>query len=263
MISVFKIIPRLSWTFSKKNPLRFVWLLLCLEYFFITRKLTKINKKYPITFYFNNKKIKLQLIFANDLAVLKHIFLDKEYDWCPVPNPKIIVDLGAHFGDTALYYHACFPDAKIISVEPDLANYQRLIEHTRDIPQITCIQAAMGDVDGTVDLHVMDNSLSHSISKRSGTQSSVTVRQITLPTLLRECGVNKADLIKFDIEGAEDKLFNNIDPSDFASSYIGETHEDLMSVSIQEFKDNFKNTKIYEEIAMENKMRKIVRVHLI
>jgi len=40
-------------------------------------------------------------------------------------------------------------------------------------------------------------------------------------------GISKADIIKFDIEGAEFDLLLNIVAKDFASSYIGEVHEDF------------------------------------
>jgi len=151
----------------------------------------------------------------------------KEYSWKLDQDPKVIVDLGAHFGDTALYYHAVYPDAQIIAVEPSPENYARLVRHTKHIPNITTVQAAVGVTDGMMQLHLSNSSLGHSVVQRTSEDKQVAVRQISLPTLYDEHNITKADLLKFDIEGAEFELLASLDIEKIAKSYIGELHFDL------------------------------------
>jgi len=162
-----------------------------------------------------------------DIAVLREVFVDKEYDWCPTEDPKVIIDLGAHFGDTALYYHARFPNAKIIAVEPSPENYERLIQHTKHIPNIVAVQAAVGSSDGEVTLNLMPSSLGHSVMQRKDSDHSVVVSQLSLATLFQQQKIDKADLIKFDIEGAEFDLISSIPAEEYSTVYIGEIHFDL------------------------------------
>jgi FkbM family methyltransferase len=165
-----------------------------------------------------------------DLAVLKEVFVDREYDWLPTNDPKVIIDLGAHFGDTALYYHARFPNAKIVAVEPSPENFERLVQHTKGIPEIISVQAAVGASDGVTTLNLMPGTLGHSVMKRKESDHSVQVSQLSLATLFQQQKLDKADLIKFDIEGAEFNLFSSIKPEDYANFYIGEIHFDLEKV---------------------------------
>jgi FkbM family methyltransferase len=236
---LFDYIPKIARALSGGSVIRTVWLMVCFWYFALTRKLFGLSSKFKITGRYNNQKIIFHLVYFLDLTVLVEVFSNGEYEWCPVDNPKIIVDLGAHFGDTALYYHARFPEAKIIAVEPAPENYERLIEHTKHIPNIVAVQAAVGASDGVITLNLMPSSLGHSVQARTDATSQVEVRQLTLDTLYAEQGIEIADLIKFDIEGAEFDLFANLVPEQYAKAYIGELHFDLTSVPIEKFKENF------------------------
>lgn len=220
-------IPKLSWILSGKSPAKFLILLCKLWYFALSRKLTGVKKDFVITGRYNQSQLKFYLRYVMDIAVLVEVFIYKEYEWFPVENPKVIIDLGAHFGDTTLYYAAKFPNAKIISVEPSPENYQRLVKNVKNMPNIVPVQAAIGDQDGFVELSLGDSTFGHSVISRKDEVSKVTVVQKSIQTLFFENDIEKADLIKFDIEGAEFKLFESLDSSEFAYSYIGELHLDL------------------------------------
>jgi len=162
-----------------------------------------------------------------DIAVLREIFIAEEYALVSVPEPKVIVDLGAHYGDTALYYHARFPLATIIAVEPNPENFDRLIKNTFNIPTIIPVQMAVGDDEGTIELYLTTSTLGHSTLARPDAVGTVLVPLITLPSLLRKYGFEYADLIKFDIEGAEFSVFAGVDTRSIAHAFVGEVHIDL------------------------------------
>lgn len=162
-----------------------------------------------------------------DVATLREVFVLGEYDWDLEYEPRVIFDLGAHCGDTALYYNARYPDATIVAVEPAPDNFKRLQQNTAGIQNIVTINAAVGAVDGTVVLHLGEADFGHSYIQRSDESTSVEVSQYTIQTLCNMAGVSSIDLCKFDIEGAEFPLLESIDISAMARSYIGELHFDL------------------------------------
>ena len=62
--------------------------------------------------------------------------------------PDVIFDLGANIGCFARHAQSIFPDAKIISVEPDAENFIHLVKFTNnDANNITFINAAIGSGD--------------------------------------------------------------------------------------------------------------------
>ncbi len=236
MTTLFSIIPALALLLSGGSLYRRLHLALTLYCFVISRKIFKnIQGEVSLNGIFNNKKIIFYLKYPMDIAVLREVFIDNEYAWCPIENPKVIVDLGAHFGDTTLYYHVRFPEATILAAEPSPENYARLAKHTKHIPNIKPLQVAVGGSNGTIELNLGVSSLGHSVMARKDSKNSVTVPLITLADLLQRNGVEKADLIKFDVEGAEFDIFKSINPAEYANSYIGELHFDLGNVSKEEF----------------------------
>lgn len=239
MTTLFKTIPTLAALLS--GGVLSIRLILTLQFwfFYITRKFFSITHDYKIIIRFNKKTIPLFLKYPMDVAVLREIFIDKEYEWCPTEDPQVIIDLGAHFGDTALYYHARFPNARIIAVEPSPENFARLVKNTSGISNIVPVQAAVGGHDGEVMLNLVSSSLGHSIMERSSTASSVSVKMMSLETLFQTHSITKADLIKFDIEGAEFDLFAHAKPVQFANAYIGELHFDLSDVDQATFESFF------------------------
>lgn len=237
---LFKTIPSLAKALSGDSFSQQIKLLLKFWYFALSRKLLGLKGDFHISAVSNTTPIDFYLRYIMDLAVLREIYIEKEYDWCPVEDPKVIIDLGAHFGDTALYYHSRFPNAKIIAVEPSPENFERLVKHTKNVLNIIPVQAAVGGSDGTIELSVSDVPFGHSVFSRNSTDAKVLVKEITLATLLAEHNITKADLIKFDIEGAEFSLFNSTSPKEHSQSYIGEVHLDLVpDSSLQQFTESF------------------------
>lgn len=224
---IFKVIPALSIRLSGKNPVVVLWTTIVLWYFALTRKTMKCKNDLPVTFMWQGRTFKIFLRTNADIAVLREIFLDQEYAWCPVEDPRIIIDLGAHFGDTAIYYACRFPSATIYALEPSPENYERLVKHTTNFKNIIPIQAAVGSSDKMVDFNLVGSSLGHSVTIRENTLETIAVRQISLPTLYETYGIKSADLIKFDIEGGEFDLLSHIEVKDFTKACIGEVHFDL------------------------------------
>jgi FkbM family methyltransferase len=234
MKTVFFVIPKLSLVLTRSTFSR-LFFIVKLLYFFLSRKLIGINSEFVLKCVFLNKKFVLYLKQIVDLDTLKDIYVDEAY-LLDLPNPpKYIIDLGAHFGDSTLYFHAMYPDAIILAVEPSPESFKRLLKSVAAIPNIKPINAAVGPYDGHVEFSLMPNSTGDSLVKRKGAVSVVNVRQTTLAKLLHEHDIKSVDLIKFDIEGGEFTVFNDLHTVRLSSAYIGELHFDLTDIDNKTF----------------------------
>jgi hypothetical protein len=67
---------------------------------------------------------------TSDASVFFDIFGNISYRLPYNPNPSCIIDGGANAGYASVWYACCYPDAKIIVVEPDRDNLE-LLKKTR------------------------------------------------------------------------------------------------------------------------------------
>lgn len=146
-------------------------------------------------------------------CIAEGVFVDRQYQVVEQLNhtPGTILDLGANIGLGALYLHCQFPGAAIACVEPDPRNLP-LLRETLDLNQIpaTVIDAAVGGTPGQFNFvcyHQPGYSrLEHLLTHLPANNISVTV--YTIPDILSRLGWTQIDLLKIDIEGAEEELLS-------------------------------------------------------
>ena len=161
-----------------------------------------------------------------DVMVFEQVFLFNDYDIDFKTDPKLIIDAGAHIGLASLYFSNRFPQANIISLEPEPANFRLLSRNIRHLSNITPVNKALWHFSGTV---YLDNPNANSWAFRvSEAQSDVAVATMDIKTILDQCREDKIDIIKIDIEGSEKTLFSN-NPSWIAQVdyLVIETHDHI------------------------------------
>jgi glycosyl transferase family 25 len=171
---------------------------------------------------------------STDLPTFGQVFINFEYQSpCLPPTASTIVDLGANIGLATLYFGARYPQASILSVEPDAENFDVLSRNTRSLQQrVHCYQAAIWKHDGQINLRTEDEAnrslgawgVQVTASPRSGEKSVPCYR---LATILDLVGFSAVDILKIDIEGAELELFSEgiDDCLDRIQMIIIETHD--------------------------------------
>jgi FkbM family methyltransferase len=143
--------------------------------------------------------------YAGDIRMFYEIFWDEVYrlpSGAPGASP-VIVDAGANIGMTSLYFSILYPGARIFCIEPDAGNFGLLEQNmAAEGKRVVSIGAALYDRDGRVGFASQQWAYNSRIDEGGG-----DVRALRLDSLLDEYRLEKIDLLKIDIEGAEDKLF--------------------------------------------------------
>lgn len=155
-----------------------------------------------------------------DILNLKEIIIDGAYSLHPELEAKVqglpIIDIGAFVGISTTYFASLFPDSRVIAVEPQTRNYQKLIRNTfpyRD--QIFTIKAALQSNFGRSDILESRNRHPYMplfVAKNSSDLvSQEVVTNVTPDTLLNSGLIDGSDIgiLKIDIEGAERDIFTS------------------------------------------------------
>jgi FkbM family methyltransferase len=147
-----------------------------------------------------------------DFAAYQQVMVKRDYDFAVTRPPRTIIDAGAHIGLASVWFANRFPNARIVAVEPEAANFELLRRNAAPYANITPVRAAIWDAD--VELNVIDPGV--------GTWGFMTsaagdpevrgerrghVRGVTIDELMREHGLDHIDVLKLDIEGAEREVF--------------------------------------------------------
>lgn len=149
---------------------------------------------------------------SGDLFILYEVLAFDSYkisgDVVDPLQVRAILDCGANIGLTALYLAERYPNARIFCVEPDPRNFALLKSNTSAEPRITAIQAAIvGKSQGPIYLSQDRPAWGNSISATQSAQDSIAVDSITIGDIMTMHDVPEIDLLKVDIEGAEEGLF--------------------------------------------------------
>ena len=132
---------------------------------------------------------------------------------------RVVFDLGANVGDTGAWFLSRYPDATVISVEPDDDNYAIAARNLAPYGERSVlVRAAVWCEDGHVRLRVNRDWKSGSrVENAEGL--AVDVPAISIPSLMRAYGIHEIDVVKCDIEGAEEQVFA-VDPDE----WLARTH---------------------------------------
>ena len=145
---------------------------------------------------------------TSDMLTYGYIFWGKDYK-INFDNPKIVIDLGAHIGLFALKMKKCYPNTKIICVEPDPDNYNLLQKNMKPYKNVDCEMCGIWNKD-TI-LKVYDKFKLGKFHHWGLTvdEDLITgnIKAISMGSLLEKHGIEQIDVLKIDIETSEKQLF--------------------------------------------------------
>jgi FkbM family methyltransferase len=167
---------------------------------------------------------------TSDFRIYGQVMMQVEYA-LPLRNPpRVIVDAGANIGLTAIYLANRYPNARILAVEPDKGSFRQLCKNIAAYPRVTPICAALWSTSGQMSwTGTPDRYGNRRIQVPDGLQQAPVIGQvdtITMPQLMAAHQVEFIDLLKVDIEGAEQEVFSTAEPwIDRVGVIIAEMHD--------------------------------------
>jgi FkbM family methyltransferase len=147
---------------------------------------------------------------AGDLFILYEVLAFGAYRIAPelVAPAEIhtIVDCGANIGITALYFAHIYPKARILSIEANPHNFALLTQNTKAVSRIEPIHACIVPTPRpSVRFSIEGPAWGGHIVEQGG----IEVPAVTLDEIIASHGLSRVDLLKVDIEGAEEAVFSS------------------------------------------------------
>jgi FkbM family methyltransferase len=159
---------------------------------------------------------------TTDLRVVKQVLVGGEYSaegtGLDLAGVREVVDLGSNIGVTAALWSVACPQARVLCVEPEPSNFALLERNLDQLnralgagpdgrPRFAALRVAVSGEAGRLRFYRASagrhwaSSTDASIAG-SGAEA-IEVEAVTVPDLLARAGMDRADLLKVDIEGAE------------------------------------------------------------
>lgn len=182
---------------------------------------------FRLRFQYNGRPV-TAVIRSNDVdsRLLENLLVRREYE-VPDGQPRRILDLGGNIGIADLLFHALYPEAEIVTVEPIPDNLRMLrLNWEANGIRGRILEAAASNQSGTAEFFVgaPDNSSLFRQPWMSG--RTIEVKCVTVPEIMRLAGWDEIDLMKLDIEGGERLLLQSA--AEWAGKVkmiVGELHD--------------------------------------
>jgi FkbM family methyltransferase len=144
---------------------------------------------------------------SSDGSLFRQIFYDGEYDLEIPFEPKYIIDGGANIGFFAVLMANRYPNARIISIEPDSRNFELLRRNTAPYLNIVPVQSGIWNKE--VSLQVIDQGYGEwgLMVKEVAPGTAGSFDAVSIAGIMKQYAIPQLDVIKLDVEGAEEFIF--------------------------------------------------------
>ncbi len=187
----------------------------------------------------------------SDYSVFSTIFLDRELDEFVPTSPNLIIDGGANVGYSTAYYANRYPNAKIIAVEPSPENCLRIKRHCADFKNVAVLEGGLWSQSGFLRIaNPQDPAWAYrcEIVDRAGDD---TFSAFTMDEVIADSGEPRCNLLKLDVEGAEEQLFSEGNWIDRVDAVLVEVHSDSALTAINtRTKDEFNSSYCGEKLLL-------------
>lgn len=158
-------------------------------------------------------KIRFRLHMRDNVSERKFLFLPQFFDVFErqllqqaLTNQSSFVDIGANAGIYTL--SAAATGARVLAIEPNPVVLKRLhfnLSANQLKDKVITVQKGVANAKGSFELNLDPNNLGGSSLVHVNRCNSLTIECDLLEKILIDAGINKVDVLKIDIEGAEDQ----------------------------------------------------------
>lgn len=230
---------------ANKKEINLKKLVLCIDK--LNAKLIDHNDNlYSISFISNNRNIKLLLRNENfsDIGILYEFIFENEYEILYqimnkhyLSSEKMnVVDLGGNIGLFCLHTNLRFPNASLFYVEPDIEaiiHFEKILE-INNISKPIIYNNGIADVSGA-NIHLINGprGVENAGFVTIKTYESSILKTISIQKIIENSNINLIDVLKIDIEGAEEELILGNNFNSQLAKYIKfiaiEIHDDQVN----------------------------------
>lgn len=160
---------------------------------------------------------------TRDAGVTPHYIMDGFWEsWLTqclarIVNPgDVCIDAGANFGYFSLLMsELCGKEGKTVAIDPN-PNMCRLLRLTQAMHgwRFKVVEAALADKEGITQLSIPESYYGgaslNEIDASFRIESKIDVRTMTVDTLVKELGLPKVNVMKIDVEGLEERVFEGM-----------------------------------------------------
>lgn len=152
---------------------------------------------------------------TSDLMVFDQIFLEKEYRCIDkLREIRTIVDAGANVGYSSAYLLSRFQESRVVAIEPDPENFAVLKENLAPWgSRATLLNGALWSEPTTLNFRKETMLQGEEWGRQVESSASGEVRAFDMPHIMAAYDMDEIDLLKIDIEGAEEAVFSAPDIS--------------------------------------------------
>ena len=175
----------------------------------------------PLVVRAGRRRLAFRVRSAMDVWTVKETCLDQCYDLVKITpgDVRVVVDLGAGFGDFSIYAASRYPSSTVYAYEPSPASFgmlQQNVQLNRADRVRAFPYAVVGRATGPITLYTgTPSAVQHTMFQAGGRDSTQTVQveSVTLEQVFREHTIERCDLLKIDCEGAEYDILLHSDAS--------------------------------------------------
>ena len=203
---------------------------------------------------------------TSDVAVFVSIFAFNEFNInFDVPPDGVIIDCGANIGVSTVYFASKYPQATIVALEPNRANFEICQKNTQSFNNIICLHAAVWKDNCELFLqNPQGEDWAFQYNDRQDSKTSENfkgdkVLAFSIPALIEKYNLQKIDIMKIDIEGAEKDLFcsDSLSWMDIVKNLIVELHDDIVPGCSRAFYQSLNRFNFNQSISHEKIVIKI------
>ena len=147
---------------------------------------------------------------TSDVKTFDKVFLENEYNFTLKDSPQVIIDAGANIGAASIYFAVKYPEARIISLEPEKSNFNILVKNSKKYKNICCLNKALWHTKEPLYIKNPEaNKESFEVQSKSLSQEIEFIEGISINELMANFKINQIDILKIDIEGSEKEVFSH------------------------------------------------------
>jgi len=238
---IFKVSFALGNSFGTRSKMIFggLWLLIT------DSGKSRLSFEVPIHHFGKTQNFRFEDI--SDFGLFDEVFLSDNYPLNEDDKIDVIFDIAANVGVSTLYFKMRYPEARVYCYEPDPDNFKRLSTLATKLNYVKAHDIAVWSENTELtfyaDPHRGSSSSAIKIRER---QNQIQVQAASLDEVVQNTSENHIDILKVDIEGAEEAVFSTWKQIIPVTYLLGEIHGDLCDADfvIDAIKKQFKTIEL-------------------